>query len=458
MLPAQEVVQREQAAGPPRRARRRQPQEPLQPAPGLAPRLAGAHLGGGGEQLQAGGGARGVGGPPGERGAHALQLPAQPPAGRVAAGVHAGRLRGDHGAPQGEAPGAVAVAHRAGLSRLQEALPGVLAQRLQQAVALLGAAALGQHQRLVHQPREEVKHLAPRHRVAGPPPPRPPRGGSPPPRPREDGQAPEQGPLGRTSRSWLQSTVACSVCCRRRAVRPPPVRSRKRSPRRAASCSGVSTRTRAAASSMARGMPSRRRQTSATAGAFAFVISNSGCTVRARSRKRRPASHRSRARGVRPPRQAGAGQGRGRARRSPRRGRAARGWWPAPAPPGSRGARRRPGRRQPRARARSCPAGAGPSWCAGTRPGGLPGAGPAPRRRAQRGQGGDGHQRGVCQGGQVDEPDTVRVARRREGLAPSCRARRVLPVPPVPVRVSRRAAAEEPRHLRQLPLAARRSW
>ena len=95
----------------------------------------------------------------------------------------------------------MAVAHRAGLAGLQQPLLGVLAQRLQQAVALLGPARLGQHQRLVHQPREQVQHLPRRHRVARVAGAARPHGlgrlqGEAARRaPGEDGQAPEQGPL-----------------------------------------------------------------------------------------------------------------------------------------------------------------------------------------------------------------------------------------------------------------------
>ncbi len=58
----------------------------------------------------------------------------------------------------------------------------------------------------------------------------------------------------------LQSTIARSVCCRGRAVRRPPASSRKRSFKRSAMVSTVSILTCAAASSMAKGMPSRRLQ------------------------------------------------------------------------------------------------------------------------------------------------------------------------------------------------------
>jgi hypothetical protein len=61
-------------------------------------------------------------------------------------------------------------------------------------------------------------------------------------------------------RSWLQSRVACSVRCRGTAVRGPSASSRKDSSRRSAICLTLSRRTRAAASSMASGIPSSRRQ------------------------------------------------------------------------------------------------------------------------------------------------------------------------------------------------------
>ena len=55
------------------------------------------------------------------------------------------------------------------------------------------------------------------------------------------------------NRSWLQSMVVRSVCCRGSAARPPPVRSANRSVRRSRICSTVSTRILTAASSMASG-------------------------------------------------------------------------------------------------------------------------------------------------------------------------------------------------------------
>src|SRR6266545_4206139 len=93
-----------------------------------------------------------------------------------------------------------------------------------------------------------------------------------------------------SSRSQLQSTTACSVWCRGRAVRLPPDSSRNRSPRRAAICSTGRVRRRAVASSMASGSPSRRRHTSPTGAALAAVTANPGRTAAARSAKRRTAA------------------------------------------------------------------------------------------------------------------------------------------------------------------------
>jgi len=76
--------------------------------------------------------------------------------------------------------------------------------------------------------------------------------------------------------------IARCVWCRGIATRLPPVSRPNRSSSRAATCSGAMVRRRAAASSMASGMPSSARQILATAAAFAAVISNPGTTARAR--------------------------------------------------------------------------------------------------------------------------------------------------------------------------------
>ena len=81
-----------------------------------------------------------------------------------------------------------------------------------------------------------------------------------------------------------------SVWWRGKAVRVPFVSRRKRSLRRPAIWLGVSAPTRAAASSIASGMPSRRRQISATPGALRSVSAKPGKTAEARSMNRRTAS------------------------------------------------------------------------------------------------------------------------------------------------------------------------
>ena len=88
---------------------------------------------------------------------------------------------------------------------------------------------------------------------------------------------------GSVSNACDQSTDARSVCCRRTAVRAPPVNSRKRSCRLPTISSSDSARTRAAASSIASGMPSSRRQISVTVAALSSVTVKSGRTRRARS-------------------------------------------------------------------------------------------------------------------------------------------------------------------------------
>ena len=81
------------------------------------------------------------------------------------------------------------------------------------------------------------------------------------------------------SSAWLHSSVARNVWCRRSTTRAPPVSRLKRSCRRARSPSTPSSGTRAAASSMASGMPSRRRQISITAGRLAALSAKRGSTA-----------------------------------------------------------------------------------------------------------------------------------------------------------------------------------
>ena len=93
------------------------------------------------------------------------------------------------------------------------------------------------------------------------------------------------------SRSWLQSTDARSVCCRGSAPRAPPVSRWKRSARPAAICSIESIRTRAAASSIASGIPSRSEQIWATAGALSLVTAKFDRAFIARSMNSLTASY-----------------------------------------------------------------------------------------------------------------------------------------------------------------------
>ena len=95
---------------------------------------------------------------------------------------------------------------------------------------------------------------------------------------------------GGVSKSQLQSVSARSVRCRGRTARGPPDSSVNRSSSRPAISCGVSARTRAAASSMASGMPSSRRQISLTAAAFPAVSAKPGRACAARSANSRTAS------------------------------------------------------------------------------------------------------------------------------------------------------------------------
>ncbi len=85
--------------------------------------------------------------------------------------------------------------------------------------------------------------------------------------------------------------VLRSVCCRAGASRPPLVNTARRWPSRASSACGGSSLMRAAASSIARGKPSRRAQISATAGALALLTWKSGLSACARAIKRATASY-----------------------------------------------------------------------------------------------------------------------------------------------------------------------
>ena len=96
--------------------------------------------------------------------------------------------------------------------------------------------------------------------------------------------------LSASSSSWLQSIAPRSVRCRSGRSRPPADSSPSRSFSRVTIADGVRIRTRAAASSIASGRPSRRRTISATATAFSAVSVNPWRTAMARSRNSRTAS------------------------------------------------------------------------------------------------------------------------------------------------------------------------
>ena len=156
--------------------------------------------------------------------------------------------------------------------------------------------------------------------------------------------------------------VSRIVCCRAGMSRAPPVRRRRRSLICASSAAGESAALWAAASSIARGKPSRCRQRSATVVALAVSTSKAGRTARARATKRRTASVSAMVGAAHPPRVGRAGRPETAARRAPA---VAHGWWPAPEARGSPPAAPRPGPLRPPKHARSCRAAAGVAGVAG---------------------------------------------------------------------------------------------
>ena len=152
------------------------------------------------------------------------------------------------------------------LARLAQPLQRVLAHRLEQVIARCAiVGALRGHQRSIDQARrgDRAPRIRPRRRRRLPPRrracirPRTPRCAAAAPARRRPG--------GRSSTGWWRA--AC--CWRPSAARLLPVRSRKRSSRRARISSTDSSFTRAAASSIASGMPSSRRQISPMVGTSA---------------------------------------------------------------------------------------------------------------------------------------------------------------------------------------------
>ena len=166
-----------------------------------------------------------------------------------------------------------------GFAGLAELFQRVLAHGFQQPVSRSAAGVFGHHQRLVDQQGELVEHLVALHSSA----PATARAASRSNPPRNTASRRNRTRSVSVSSACDQSTEARNVCWRRTAVRAPPVSSRKRSCRLSTISSSDNARTRAAASSIASGMPSRRRQISATDGGVVVGEVKSGRARRARS-------------------------------------------------------------------------------------------------------------------------------------------------------------------------------
>ena len=207
-------------------------------------------------------------------------------------------------------------------------------------------------------------------------------------------------------------------------------------------------RHRAAASSMASGMPSRRRQISATSGRFECRARTTGGPSELGRRRAAPRRGRELVLGGRH------GQRRARAR-SPRRTRpAARGSWPAPA-------RRRPLEERPhRSRRRStrCSQLSSTSsvWLAARNS----------RTTASEGAAGRSKTPSVaatavitCAGSEVGASSTSHTpsAKRSATSAPTCSASRVLPQPPAPTSVTSRSLRQQVARPRRRRRRGRRS-
>ena len=176
------------------------------------------------------------------------------------------------------------------LPGLAQFLLAVVAQGLQHPVpGRRPAGVIADQDRLVHQPGHHVKQLldgqlfvgadsldrvqlepAGKHRQPGP-----------------------QQPLRLGTKSKDHSTHPRNVCCRSGAARLPRDSRANRSVNRSRICAGASTRTRAAASSIANGNPSSRRHSSATIGALSLVRAKLGTTARARATNSATDSNRS---------------------------------------------------------------------------------------------------------------------------------------------------------------------
>ena len=232
--------------------------------------------------------------------------------------------------------------------------------------------------------------------------------------------------------------VARSVRWRGRATRLPPVSTRRRSPNRARSSSTDSTLIRAAASSMANGMPSRRWQ-----------ISASGRAVGLRDGEAR--QHGSAALDEQPDRfdtgpglpAAASAPGRApaamaRDTSSRRRWPAARGWSPGFAGPARRAAARPHRSRRRRSGARSCPAPAATAFRTDGRPTDPAAVASLRSRRPSAAP----TACGTSAGSVKDASSTHQTPSSKSDSSPAAAssASRVLPAPPEPVSVSRRVS------------------
>ncbi len=172
------------------------------------------------------------------------------------------------------------------LARRAELFQSIVANRLEESVTLAFCFEL--HQRFLDQPGQQVENARFVDPVARTQRPRRPRASN---RRRTRRAVAAMRARARAGgRSSSRSTRAASAA----AALPYDRRvsaGGKRSARRSAIFSTGRVRTRAAASSSASGMPSRRRQISETAGAFCSVRRNAGCAATARSTKRRTASY-----------------------------------------------------------------------------------------------------------------------------------------------------------------------
>ena len=212
----------------------------------------------------------------------------------------------------------------------------------------------------------------------------------------------------------------------------PPVSRRKRSSSPSRISSSVSARTRAAASSIASGMPSSRCADLGHRRGIVFGHREIGCVRRARSANNSIASSASASDGTRTS-----------LRPAPR---SVPGWWPAPS--SGHGAERATSRRT---RSRRCSQLS--STSSSRRPRREPDQGVhrctgRPGRAAQRPCHRDRHHLGIGDRRQVDVPGAV--GERGCQVGSTCTANRVLPTPPAPVSVTNRFVAEQLRQSRHL--------